>query len=118
MNVCQVNFKAMHQTVQAQQLALEKKGDDLLEKMRSSTSSQEEINKAFLEHAAEAMSRWQSLSSELLFLYSGNSRYAEHWQAMGYSEQWLEKSGYKEGPPPAPVEDRCPPKCDGNDVVV
>ena len=25
----------------------------------------------------------------------GNSRYAEHWIAMGYSEQWLEKSGYK-----------------------
>lgn len=118
MNVCQVNFKAMHQTVQAQQLALEKKGDELLEKMRASKSSQEEINEAFLGHAAEALSKWRSLSSELLFLYSGNSRYAEHWKAMGYSEQWLEKSGYKEGPPPAPVEDRCPPKCDGQDAVV
>ena len=29
----------------------------------------------------------------------GNSRYAEHWKAMGYSEQWLEKSGYKASPP-------------------
>jgi len=118
MDVCQVNFKAMHPTVQAAQLALEKSGDALVEKMRQATPSVKELNAAFEQHAMEALKTWQDLSNNLLFSYSDNSRFVENWKAMGYSDEWLDHSGYKAGPPPAPVEDKCPPKCDGEDDLV
>lgn len=118
MDVCQVNFKAMHPTVQAAQLALEKSGDALVEKMRQGTPSVKELNAAFEQHAMEALKTWQDLSNNLLFSYSDNSRFVENWKAMGYSDEWLDHSGYKAGPPPAPVEDKCPPKCDGEEALV
>eukprot|EP00913_Durusdinium_trenchii_P009969 g9356.t1 len=132
MDVCQVNFKAMHETVHASQLDLEKEGDVLIERLRSSKSSAAVLQLAIQEHANKALATWEALSQQLLFSYSSladvvrgakhvasrfghvgdNSRFAENWKAMGYSDEWLEQSGYKDGPPPAPKEDKCPPKCD------
>lgn len=112
MDVCQVNFKAMHETVHASQLDLEKEGDVLIERLRSSKSSAAVLQLAIQEHANKALATWEALSQQLLFSYSDNSRFAENWKAMGYSDEWLEQSGYKDGPPPAPKEDKCPPKCD------
>ncbi|CAJ1453288.1 unnamed protein product [Effrenium voratum] len=118
MDVCQVRFDAMHQMVEAAQRDLERKGDQLVEAMRKGGHSTQEVNAAFQGFATEALQSWQQLTQNMLYSYSDNSRSAQGWKPMSYPDEWLEHSGYKEGPPPAPVEDKCPPKCDDGELVV
>lgn len=112
MDVCQIRFDVMHKDVNNAQQAAESDADALLEKVRQAgTTSPAELNKIFQEHASQVLQTWKKLMPYLLFRFSGNTD-IETMQSLSYPDAWLEASGYKDGPPDAPKEDKCPPKCD------
>mmetsp|Transcript_59209 Transcript_59209/g.138685 ORF Transcript_59209/g.138685 Transcript_59209/m.138685 type:complete len:587 (-) Transcript_59209:132-1892(-) len=124
MDVCQIRFDVMHRDVYNAQQAMEMDGDALVQKVRlANFSSPTELNKAFQEHADKVLLKWKELMPYLISRFSDNTD-IESMQSLNYPDAWLEGSGYKDGPPAAPTEDRCPPKCDppadtaGGDIVV
>jgi len=126
MNVCQIRFDKMHALVEAAQGAAEAQGERLVASLRekywgAGGIDAGVVNDAIEQHAEEVLRTWQDLKDRMLFTFSDNDDMASGGFApLSYPAPWLAASGYAGGPPPAPVEDQCPPKCGGaaGDVLV
>jgi len=113
MDVCQIRFDRMHPLVEAAQKRAEEDGDRLVAQMREAFNGTyvESLNGAFEKHAERVLRGWHELALEMVFKYSDNSDISSGDSPLSYPDEWLEGVGYTEGPPDAPVEDQCPPKC-------
>eukprot|EP00933_Yihiella_yeosuensis_P081048 TRINITY_DN94588_c0_g1_i1.p1 TRINITY_DN94588_c0_g1~~TRINITY_DN94588_c0_g1_i1.p1 ORF type:complete len:591 (-),score=109.31 TRINITY_DN94588_c0_g1_i1:30-1802(-) len=114
MDICQIRFDKMHPMVEAAQQRAEESGDALIARVREwgPDKPSEELNKIVEKHALTVLADWQKLTADLIFHYSDNYDNLAR-TPLSYPDFWLEKSGYENGPPDAPVEDQCPPKCSG-----
>lgn len=114
MSLCQIRWDKMHAMVEAAQQIAEKEGDALLARLRGAGGALDTrvLNDAVEEHAEQVLRSWQDLQLKMLYEFSDNSD-METYTPLGYPDSWLEGSGYKDGPPDAPVEDQCPPSCGG-----
>jgi len=122
-DVCQVHFDKMHPMVEAEQKRVEDAGDALLAEARKSfdgsPAAVEKLNDMIEKHTASVLTDWHELATNLIFSFDENTDIREkEYPNLGYSDEWLKGVGYAEGPPDAPVEDQCPPKCGDGFVVV
>lgn len=109
MDVCQIRWDKMHPLVEAAQASAEKEGETLLARVRSNTSTAD-LNEVFSKHAELVLHRWNDLAMEMIFKYTDNID-IDTMTPLSYPDEWLEGVGYKDGPPDAPIENQCPPKC-------
>lgn len=113
MDISQIRFDKMHPMVLAAQLQAEAEGDSLLEHMRHGALGDVSgggLNEAVQKHAAKVLRQWHALAMDMVFNYTDNTN-IRSMQPLSYPDEWLEGSGYKSGPPAAPIEDQCPPRC-------
>mmetsp|Transcript_62716 Transcript_62716/g.183445 ORF Transcript_62716/g.183445 Transcript_62716/m.183445 type:complete len:581 (-) Transcript_62716:48-1790(-) len=119
MDVCQIHWNKMHVLVEAAQKRIEDEGDALVARLRTSANASNPavLNEAFEKHAKKALSEWHRLALDMVFSYSDNSDIG-NLTALSYPDEWLAGVGYEDGPPDAPVEDQCPPRCPRPALVV
>mmetsp|Transcript_120690 Transcript_120690/g.341273 ORF Transcript_120690/g.341273 Transcript_120690/m.341273 type:complete len:588 (-) Transcript_120690:143-1906(-) len=112
MDVSQIRWDRMHPIVEAAQRRVEGEGEELLARMRavSNGAGMANINTACEEHAERVLETWHELAATMVFDYSDNTE-IDDGQPLSYPDEWLDGVGYKDGPPDAPIEDQCPPKC-------
>lgn len=113
MDVCQIRWDKMHEIVEVAQQGAEEAGEVLLAKVRASPPK--DLNEVFEQHAEKILQDWRGLAMDMVFTYSDNTDISS-MNPLSYPDSWLEGSGYKDGPPDAPVEDQCPPKCPHKDA--
>ena len=117
MSVCQIRFDKMHPVVEAAQKKAESDGLALVLKMQQGKVAPGLVNDLFEKHAESVRQDWNELALKLTFMFSDNTDIAT-MRGLGYPDSWLNGSGYKDGPPDAPVEDQCPPNCPGAGTLV
>jgi dipeptidase len=118
LDVCQIRFDHMHPLVEAAQKKVEKDGDELIREMlQVNHANSSMLNKRFEQHAESVLKRWNKLASDLVFSFTDNTDMTS-FHALSYPDSWLERVGYKDGPPDAPIEDQCPPKCPHQQAAV
>eukprot|EP00427_Karlodinium_veneficum_P034618 CAMPEP_0169278256 /NCGR_PEP_ID=MMETSP1016-20121227/54206_1 /TAXON_ID=342587 /ORGANISM="Karlodinium micrum, Strain CCMP2283" /LENGTH=581 /DNA_ID=CAMNT_0009365961 /DNA_START=61 /DNA_END=1806 /DNA_ORIENTATION=+ len=117
MDICQIRWDHMHPLVEAAQQKAEDDGELLLARLRNSSGiSSSLLNQAFEKHAESTLQRWRDLSETLVFAFSDNTD-MNTLEPLGYPKSWTDAT-FKDGPPDAPVEDQCPPKCSVESVPV
>jgi dipeptidase len=112
MNICQIRFDRMHKVVEAMQRKIEDAGQELVDKAMSS----KDFDAEFERHVEDTLEKWHALATDLIFDFSDNFD-MKAMQPLGYPDSWI-KQTWNGGPPPAPVEDQCPPKCPHHEHVV
>jgi len=115
MDVCQIRWDKMHAVVEKAQKKTEDSGDELLQKLLKNYSASEDLNGPIEAFAESVLADWHKLALDLVFTYSDNTDIPSQ-TPLGYPTEWLNGVGYKDGPPDAPVEDQCPPKCGAADA--
>lgn len=113
MDVCQIRWDKMHAMVEKRQHSVETEGERLLAAAQSALlagSNAGNFDIIFEKHAKTVLAQWHALAMEMLFFYSDNTD-TRTGAELSYPDVWLEHSGYKNGPPDAPIEDQCPPNC-------
>lgn len=118
MDICQIRWDKMHPLVEEAQRKTEEAGEELMARLRArSVADSDALNKAIEEHAQNTLQVWHDLAMSLVFNFSDNSD-MRTMTPLSYSSDWLNGVGYKDGPPDAPVEDQCPPKCGSSTLLV
>lgn len=117
MDVCQIRWDRMHPLVEAAQRKAEEEGEALVARLRASATDGSSLNEAVESHAERVLLAWHQLAMEMVFNFSDNTD-MKSMTPLGYPDEWLNGAGYKNGPPDAPVEDQCPPKCSATPVLV
>lgn len=118
MDICQIRWDKMHPLVEEAQRKTEEAGEELMARLRArSVADSDALNKAIEEHAQNTLQVWHDLAMSLVFNFSDNSD-MKTMTPLSYSSDWLNGVGYKDGPPDAPVEDQCPPKCGSSTLLV
>lgn len=108
MTICQIRFDEMHPLVAEAQRRAEASGEELLARLRAGGG--DATGEAAEAHAEEVLQQWRELQDRMLFQFSDNTD-MDTMKPLSYPDSWLESSGYKDGPPDAPEESQCPPKC-------
>jgi len=116
MDICQIRWDRMHPMVEAAQKDAEEAGDAILARLRNTSDvNTSGLNEAFEKHAEGILQKWHDLSQTLVFSFSDNTdmqTYVKTGAAnpLGYPKSWTDAT-FKDGPPDAPIENQCPPKC-------
>jgi len=117
MDVCQIRWDKMHPLVEAAQRKAEDAGEMLMARLRAGALNGGSLNEAVETHAESVLEQWHALTTHLVFDYTDNTDMKTD-QPLSYSRKWLDGVGYQDGPPDAPAEDQCPPKCGSSSVIV
>merc|ERR1712048_1024819 len=104
MDVCQIRWDKMHPVVEEAQLKTEQAGEELMSRLRAGGETDgSTLNEAIEAHAQKTLQVWHELAMSLIFNFSDNSD-MKTLMPLSYPNEWLNESGYKDGPPDVPVE--------------